>query len=89
LQLLKARLVEKVTILRDCDPFIMDLMTSEYNNDDDAGNITMQQLSHFEHATEFQDLIEQLLNGQRQHVDKTYTRIQQIVGFVGLANRYC
>lgn len=77
-----ARHLVKVTILRDWKVVHVDMMTSEFNDDDDAGNTTMQQLSHFEHAAEFRDLLEQLMHEQAQRSDKSYARIQQIVCLV-------
>jgi hypothetical protein len=58
------------------------MMTSEFNdNEEDPGNQVAQQLSHFEHAAEFQLLLAQLLDEQSGNYDKSYTRIQQIVRF--------
>jgi hypothetical protein len=58
------------------------MMTSEFNdNEDDAENQTIQQLSHFEHAVEFKMLLDQLLDEQGGKYDKSYARIQQIVWF--------
>ncbi|KAH8549512.1 armadillo-type protein [Umbelopsis sp. PMI_123] len=56
------------------------MMTSEFNdNEEDPGNQVAQQLSHFEHAAEFQLLLAQLLDEQSGNYDKSYTRIQQIL----------
>lgn len=56
------------------------MMATEIIEDEDAGAEVLQQLSHFEHAAEMMALVHELvLHEAGQNLNKTYTRIQQIV----------